>query len=166
MNIVLPCAILAILLSLGSCDDLISNTCKQTPNNKLCNAVLRRDSRSRGADVSGLALIVIDAVKSQSNSILTEINHLLKTNRDLKVPLHLCTKVYKFILKYDISVANEAVSKGNPKFGEDAMKDAAINMAPKCEGGFKKFGRSPLTSRNKVAIDLSNIAVAIIRLLL
>lgn len=156
--------VVAIFLPLSSCDDLIDNTCKHTPNYQLCVSILRSDPKAPGADVTGLALIMVNSLNSKSSSALKVIEELLKTKPKLKVPLTECSKKYKFVIEYDVSVAIEALLKGNPKFGEDGMNDAGVEIQL-CEDGFKPSS-SPLTRVNKEAKDVAAIAAAIIRLLL
>ena len=75
-----------------------------------------------------------------------------------------CLEVYENgVLKADIPSAMEALQKGNPKFGEQGMNDAAI-VAESCERSFG--GASPISSLNKNVSDLSRVSSAIVRLLL
>lgn len=116
-------------------------------------------------DANGLALVTVDTIKSMSTSTLQEISQLLKTKPGLKVPLTKCSKNYEFILQRDLITANDALLKGDPKFAEHSMHNAA-SMVQKCEDAFKSYGASPLTAKNNEARDILAIAVDIIKQLL
>ena len=146
--------------------DLVDDTCKQTPNKDLCESTLRADPRSSTADVAGLAIIVVDTIKGKATDTVAQINTLLGSNPDPKTKngLDSCLKKYSnAILNGDIPSALEGLQKNNPKFAEQGMNDAA-NEANSCEGSFA--GASPISSFNKTVTDLSNVASAIIKLLL
>lgn len=144
--------------------DLIESTCKNTPNYELCLSTLRSDPRSSSADVAGLGLIVVDAVKAKATSIVDTINKLKKSKPEYKHQLEDCSSRYNAILKADVPEAVEALTKGDPKFAEDGMADAAVE-AQACENGFKG-SNSPLSYESKAVYNLSVVARAIIRMLL
>lgn len=133
--------VLAILLPLSSCDDLIDDK-----------------------DANGLALISVDTIKSMSISTLQEIRKLLKTKPNLRLPLTKCSKNYEFILQQDITIANEALLKGNPKFAEHSLKNAA-HLVQICEKGFKSSS-SPLSAKNNEVRDILEISLSVIKQLL
>ena len=145
--------------------DLVDQTCKQTPNYDLCVKTLRADPRSSTADVTGLALVTVDAIKAKATATLDRINGLLGTTPDpkTKAALSHCGELYdNAVLKADIPSAIEALKKGNPKFAEQGVNDAA-NEADSCERAFG--GASPISSFNRSVSDLSRVASAIIGLL-
>ncbi|KAL2341642.1 hypothetical protein Fmac_009582 [Flemingia macrophylla] len=168
----LLCSILIVaIISLPACHcrvlepndvNLIKQTCQKTPNPNLCNQILQADSRGRTVDVSGLALILVDAIKAKANEAYNKINNLIKGGGNKKA-LSSCVDKYKTILVADVPQATQALQTGNAKFTEDATSDSAIE-ASSCEHGFG--GKSPLTLENNGMGDVANVARAIIRLLL
>ncbi|XWS08468.1 hypothetical protein CRYUN_Cryun40dG0004800 [Craigia yunnanensis] len=150
----------------GSVVNLIETTCKRTPFYNLCVSTLQSDPRSSSANVAGLALIGADKLKAKATATLGQITGLLKGAKDpkLKMALRVCVDYYNAIIKYDIAVVIEAVTKGNPKFGVEAATDAA-NEADACERKFKNQPKFPI-SGNKVVHDLAAVVASIIQLLL
>ncbi|KAI8010820.1 Cell wall / vacuolar inhibitor of fructosidase 1 [Camellia lanceoleosa] len=144
-------------------NSLITTTCKKTSFYQLCVSTLTSDSRSKSSDLSTLGLIVVDAIKAKSTSTLTQINKLMNSTPQLRGPLRRCVDFYKGVLGV-IPTAVEALTKGDPKFAESSMVDAA-NEAESCEKSFGK-SKSPLSDMNKVVHDLSVVATTIIRMLL
>ncbi|KAG8372849.1 hypothetical protein BUALT_Bualt12G0109700 [Buddleja alternifolia] len=146
---------------------LIETTCKNTPNYKLCISVLRRSPGSATADVRGLALIMVGAVKDKTKQAISAVNNLIKSRRypDLAEGLQKCNEVYKTVVKYDVAEAVEALTKGDPKFAENGMADAALE-ADTCESSTGGLDKSPLEAVNRPVFDLANVARAIIRNLL
>ncbi|KAL2341648.1 hypothetical protein Fmac_009588 [Flemingia macrophylla] len=150
----LLCSILIVaIISLPACHcrvlepndvNLIKQTCQKTPNPNLCNQILQADPRGRTADVSGLALILVDAIKAKANGVYNKINNLIKGGGNKKA-LSSCADKYKTILVADVPQATQALQTGNAKFAEDAASDSAIE-ASSCEHGFG--GKSPLTLEN------------------
>ncbi|KAK7400867.1 hypothetical protein VNO78_12175 [Psophocarpus tetragonolobus] len=142
---------------------LIYQTCKNTPIPDLCLQLLKADPRSPSADITGLALIIVDVIKARANDALVKINQLLKGGGDKKA-LDNCAANYKIgILEADIPMAVKALTLGDPKFAENAASDSAVE-AIDCEKGFN--GKSPLTRVNNGIRDVANVARAIIRNLL
>lgn len=94
---------------------------------------------------------------------MTEINGQYKKKPELKQALDECSRSYKTMLNAGVPQATEALTKGNPKFGEQVMVDAGIG-ATRCEEGFK--GKSPLTSLTKSMVTTSNVGRAIVKMLL
>ncbi|KAL3507469.1 hypothetical protein ACH5RR_032851 [Cinchona calisaya] len=157
---ILTCTILlvAILVPLSSCD-LIEDSCKRTPNEQLCLSILKSDPKAPGADITGLALIMVNSLKSKATSAIEVIKNLLKTKPNLKVPLTECNERYELGVKTDVGVAVEALKLGNPKFAQNGMNDAIVEIQV-CEDGFKSEP-SPITGVNKEAKDIAAIASAI-----
>ncbi|KAL8490528.1 hypothetical protein ACS0TY_022521 [Phlomoides rotata] len=118
-------------------ENLIQTTCNNTPNYQLCINTLRASPGSATADMAGLGLIMVAAVKAKSEQALSAVNSLRKSGQPkLSQPLQRCTDFYNGVLKADVPMAEEALRKGDPKFGEDGMVDAAFE-AELCEGAFK-----------------------------
>lgn len=163
--VLLHCAIILLTISLPliACD-LISETCNQTPNDRLCISTLRKDNRSRDADIAGLALIMVDAVEDKANSTLESIKELQKSNLKLANALMECKENYNIILKIDIPKSIGSLRK-NPRFAEHGMADAVIE-AQGCEESFNQQLKSPLTDMNHAVYDLSVVALSIIRMIL
>jgi pectinesterase inhibitor-like protein len=151
------------LLPLCSCD-LIDSACKGTPNYQLCVSTLRSNPKSHSADITGLSLIMVDAVKDKATSALQIISKLEKLHPQKKNAFRDCRFRYSVVQKYNVGEAVEALTKGDQKFAVDGMSDAAIE-AQICEENFKP-SPSPMTKMNKAVQDLSLVAAAIIRLLL
>ncbi|KAG2726844.1 hypothetical protein I3760_01G131300 [Carya illinoinensis] len=145
---------------------LIEQTCKHTPLYNLCVSILESDSRSSKADVTGLALILVDVLKAKATGTRNHIKTLLRGNLkgDVRRGLSSCADLYDNVLEVLIPEANEALQKGNPKFAEQAANDAGAE-AGSCESSFSS-GHSPLTESNKFMQDVSSVAAAIVRLLL
>lgn len=91
-------------------NDVIVKTCKQTPFSDLCVSVLRDDPRSSGADVRGLALIMVGVLEAKSKETLSHIKDLAKTGP--KQPLSFCADNYKAIITADVPEATEALNTG------------------------------------------------------
>ncbi|XVF38897.1 hypothetical protein REPUB_Repub20aG0142500 [Reevesia pubescens] len=151
----------------GNGANLIETTCKRTPFYNLCVSTLQSDPRGSNADGAGLAHIGADKLKVKATATLRQITGLLKGAKDpkLKMALRKCFDLYNIIIKYDVPVAIQAVSLGDPKFGVQYLTDAAIE-ADSCERSFKNQPKFPISSSNKVVHDLSNVVASIIQLLL
>ncbi|KAL6503326.1 hypothetical protein OROGR_025249 [Orobanche gracilis] len=143
---------------------LIETTCKHTTKYQLCVDTIRADPKSAGADVAGLGLIVVEAVKAKSKVALYAAKKLLRSRPELAKPLQECIDVYKAVIEADYPEAVQSI-RGNPKFAENGMADVAVE-ADDCEGAFEGMGKSPLTAVNSAVRDLAVVARAIIRNLL
>ena len=147
--------------------DLVDDTCRQTPNNVLCVETLRADPGSTGADVRGLAIIIMDKINEKGLATVEQINNLLASTIDPKRmdALRSCLRYYNNgVLGLDVMGAKQALEKGNPILATQLMNDAAGN-ARNCEDRVSTFeGGSPLTSSNTIVNELSFIAAAIARL--
>ncbi|KAL2325322.1 hypothetical protein Fmac_024380 [Flemingia macrophylla] len=142
--------------------NFIKQTCQKTPNPNLCIQLIEANPRGHTADVLGLALILVDVIKARANEVSNIINKLIKEGGN-KEALSSCANKYKAILVADVSQATQALQFGNPKFGEDATSDSAVEVTS-CEEGFGE--KSPLTLENNSMRDVANVTRAIIRLLL
>ncbi|KAG2407328.1 Cell wall / vacuolar inhibitor of fructosidase [Vigna angularis] len=145
--------------------NLIEETCKQTPHQNLCIQYLSSDPRSADADIAGLALIMVNVIKTKANNALDKIQQLLQGSHEhsQKEALNSCAGRYKTILEADVAQAIAALQKGDPKFAEDGANDAAVE-ATSCENGFS--GKSPLTNENNAMHDVAVTTGAIVRQLL
>ncbi|GLT98963.1 hypothetical protein SLE2022_164340 [Rubroshorea leprosula] len=138
---------------------LIQTTCNKTPDSNLCTKVLQSDPRSSSAtDVQGLAIIVAERLGKDATTTLQQITSLGKTNPQYKT----CLESYN-IVKIDIQVILEGVSKGNPKFAEQSASDVATE-ADTCGKSIQSL-KSDVGDKNKFVHDLALVVVAIVRLL-
>ncbi|CAH1429095.1 unnamed protein product [Lactuca virosa] len=154
-----------LFLAMGD-RQFIENTCKSTPSYNLCLSILLANPKSQNANLTGLALIVVDAVKNEGVKTLQQIDALKKSLPELTAALTQCGDVYNTIMHVDVPLTINALNLGNPKFGEDGMADTIIESQT-CERSFKEHGQtSPLTNMNKDMEDVANVARAIIRILL
>ncbi|KAK1436326.1 hypothetical protein QVD17_02105 [Tagetes erecta] len=144
----------------------IINTCKSTPSFKLCLNILLSNPKSQNADLTGLALIGVAAVKAKGVNIIQHVANLKKSQPELKPALDHCEDVYHAVVDADVPSANEALRGGMVKFAEDGMADAAVE-AKSCERSFGEHGvKSPITGLNYDMNDVANVVRAIIRMLL
>ncbi|RDX94088.1 Cell wall / vacuolar inhibitor of fructosidase 1, partial [Mucuna pruriens] len=146
--------------------NLIEETCKQTRQHDLCVQYLLSDPRSTDADdVTGLALIMVNVIKTKANKGLDKIHQLLRESPEPgeEEALSGCVDRYKAIVEADVAQAVAGLQKGNPKFAEDGANDAGVE-ATSCEKGFS--GKSPLTNDNNAIRDAAATTAAIVRLLL
>lgn len=157
--------IVATIIHQNEANNLIEQTCKQTPHHDLCIQYLTSDPHSTDADVTGLALIMVNVIKTKANNALDKIHQLLGQNPEPaeKQALSLCGDRYKAILDADVAQAVSGLQKGDPKFTEDGANDAAVE-ASSCENGFS--GKSPLTNENNAMRDAAATTAAIVKQLL
>ncbi|XP_054807827.1 cell wall / vacuolar inhibitor of fructosidase 1-like [Prosopis cineraria] len=158
-----------ILSATSSFNDasLIQQTCKHTPNQALCLQYLKSDPRSSDADISGLALIMVDAMKAKAKQAVAKIHQELQRrgHGDTETQaLRSCAEQYSAVLEADIPEAIAALQKGDPKFAEDGANDAALE-ANSCESSFSS-GKSLLTRENNDVHDIAQVTAAIVRNLL
>ncbi|VVA94682.1 unnamed protein product [Arabis nemorensis] len=102
-------------------------------------------------------------MKALALNTIGQIKQAYKTKLSFKHALDECNFAYKVIVKDGLPEADEALP-GNPKFAEDGVADCKTE-ASICEDGFSK-GQSPLTSSNQRMEKISDIARAIVRMLL
>ncbi|KAL4380913.1 cell wall / vacuolar inhibitor of fructosidase 1 [Arachis duranensis] len=160
-----------ITMPIGQCmvfhsndETLIQSTCNQTIYPNLCVQILNSYPSSRNADLRGLALNMVDFMKSRSIVAVNKIHRLQQgaTGR-FKGALDSCIGHYNDgILKGDVPEAISGIQFNNPKFAENAVADAA-NEAYLCEQEFN--GNSPLNNENKAVRDGANMARVIVRML-
>lgn len=144
---------------------LIEFACNNTPNYDLCVATLRDHPLSAAADVAGLGLILVDAVRAKVEVALSAVEGLRRSNPEMGNALDQCQRSYQAVLVADVPEAVAALTKGVPKFAEYGMTDAAWE-AEICEDSFRRGAASPLTGVNAEIHDLAEVAVGVIRILL
>ncbi|XP_028753527.1 cell wall / vacuolar inhibitor of fructosidase 1 [Neltuma alba] len=146
---------------------LIETTCKNTPNYNLCVQSLKSDPASSVADVAGLGLIMVKVTAAKAKAASNRINQLLHRGRvgaKQEKALRSCAEMYKVVVENDVPEAIEALKKGDPKFGEDGVRDAQ-DEATYCEEEFSGV-KSPLTRENNAVRNAAAVTVAIVRQLL
>ncbi|KAL6502174.1 hypothetical protein OROHE_024767 [Orobanche hederae] len=145
---------------------LIETTCRNTSNYQLCISTLHASPSSSTADVAGLGLIMVEAVRVKAEEAFSTVDRLKKLYPDLTDVLEKCGNAYNAVLKTDVAEAVAGLTKGVPKFAEFGMADAAWE-AEICEGSYEgEAVESPLSRVNKDLHELAEIAVGIIRNLL
>ncbi|CAI9119043.1 OLC1v1020697C1 [Oldenlandia corymbosa var. corymbosa] len=164
-----------VLPMLCNCD-LISETCSETPNERLCVATLRKQNGSKDAkQVAELALLMVEAVQVKANETLSYIRGVQKSDLKLANTLMMCNENYNVILKVDIPKALASLKGKNkdPRFAEHGMADAGTE-AQGCESSFDGVkvdgantkSRDDLLGLNNVVFELSVVALSIIRKIL
>ncbi|XP_024966613.1 cell wall / vacuolar inhibitor of fructosidase 1-like [Cynara cardunculus var. scolymus] len=145
----------------------IESVCRSTPSTNLCLKTVLADPKSKDADLTGLALIIVYAVKDKGNKIIHQIKTLEKHGRpELRPVLKYCERVYNTAVTVDVKLAVDALTLGNVKFGENGMADVVVESRS-CEDTFDQYAlKSPMTEINKGMEDIANVARAIIRMLL
>ncbi|QCD80098.1 hypothetical protein DEO72_LG2g417 [Vigna unguiculata] len=108
---------------------------------------------------------MVNVIKTKANNALDKIHQLLQGSPEpgQKESLSSCAGRYKAILEADVAQAIAALQKGDPKFAEDGVNDAAVE-ATSCENSFS--GKSPLTDENSATHDVAVTTGAIVRQLL
>lgn len=144
---------------------LIESTCRNTPNYQLCISTLRADPCSAAADVAGLGLIMVDAVRVEAEKAISAIDELRFLHPEDMQALEMCRRVYVAVVKADVPEAVAGLWKGVPKFAEFGMSDVAWE-AEICEGSFERAIETPLSQVNEDLRELALVATAIIRELL
>ncbi|CAN1813639.1 Cell wall / vacuolar inhibitor of fructosidase 1 [Linum perenne] len=162
--------LLAVLITSSAADkQFITDTCKKTPNFKVCvSAALSNPRGLKAGNVEELALVIIDVVQAKATVAYNQIKKLLATKPDLKKPLSECAQEYHVVIHEDHDEAVEAVTKGDPKFGEDAMADSALTP-DSCKDTFEQYKKAflaKLTQPSNVVQETANVARALIRMLL
>ncbi|KAF5772584.1 putative pectinesterase inhibitor domain-containing protein [Helianthus annuus] len=154
------------LLSAMADLQLIKNTCKGTPSSSLCLKILLADPKSQNADLTGLALIGVDAINNKGLEILKQIVALKESRPELGPVLDHCAEVYLAVVDADVLSSRDALRTGMAKFAEQGMADSAVE-AQVCEGSFGEHGHtSPMLGSNNAMIDVANVVRAIVHILL
>nr|XP_043611076.1 cell wall / vacuolar inhibitor of fructosidase 1-like [Erigeron canadensis] len=145
---------------------LIESTCKATPSYNLCISTLLSNPKSTSGDISDLGLIMVGATKAKATQAIQQIKSLYRSRPELRHSLNECAQMYMAVVKADVPSAIQALDGGQPKYAEDGMADVAVESQA-CERSFSGRGqKSPLTRKNKDIENVSNVARAIIRMLL
>ncbi|XP_062108835.1 cell wall / vacuolar inhibitor of fructosidase 1 [Humulus lupulus] len=155
------------VLPLDEGNGLIENTCKKTPHYDLCVSTLESNPESSGSDLRGLAHVMVDTVLSKATDNLDFIRALLKQAPDeqLEKSLANCAEIYIPVVKYSLPQVIDALTGGHFGFANYGISDTA-KQAQACEKNFSGFDKSPLAERNNLLHDLSEVAAAIINVLL
>lgn len=158
--------ILTISLPPIQCD-LVDQICKKTPFYDLCIATLKSNTNSKASDVKGLASEMADILLANATDTLNYIRAQITQAPDPKMEraLAYCAELYIPVVKYNLPQAIDALSKGQFAFASDGISDAA-KEADACEKNFSGSMKSPLSDRNKLLHSLSDVAVAIVKILL
>nr|AFK40449.1 unknown [Lotus japonicus] len=141
----------------------VDEICKQTPYPSDCVQFLRQDPRSSGADVKGLALIMVDVIKAKGTNTVNKIKQLLKGSTGEKKPLNICLDRYKGVVEINVPEAILTLKAGKITIAED-MAAATSDEAQYCEVIF--HGKSPLTIENNGMHVAAEVTRHIIRHLL
>ncbi|XP_022760716.1 cell wall / vacuolar inhibitor of fructosidase 1 [Durio zibethinus] len=160
--------LLLLTISLPSiqCDDLVDQICKKTPFYDLCISTLRSNTNSTDLDVKGLASVVADILLANATDTLNYIQAQINQTSDpqMERALAYCAELYIPVVKYNLPQAIDALSKGQFTFASYGISDAA-KEADACEKNFSGSLKSPLSDRNKLLHSLSDVAVAIVKIL-
>ncbi|KAB2623537.1 cell wall / vacuolar inhibitor of fructosidase 1-like [Pyrus ussuriensis x Pyrus communis] len=141
--------------------NLIAQTCNQTPYPDLCVSTLQSDPRSAKADVKGLGIIMVDAVRAKAHEANLRLEDLI--NRDVgNVPAQDCRFNYDDIFQLDIPQAVEAFGKDDYKSAELGMTNVVANE-DSCEKRFS--GGSPFKDESQALHDVAYVAAAIAKVL-
>lgn len=139
------------------------DVCKQTPNFDLCVSSLRSDPKSSSADVHELTLIMANIMEAKATKTLNHFKDLLKEGSGDRDALVSFAGSYFAILKV-LAQPIEALTNSAYEIAEEKFGDVVI-LANSSELGFSP-GSSPLTDMNKDMHDVTEVARAIVRLLL
>ncbi|XVE82300.1 hypothetical protein DITRI_Ditri15bG0137100 [Diplodiscus trichospermus] len=159
--------LLTISLPSIQCGDLVDQICKKTPFYDLCISTLRSNTNTNGSDVKGLASVMADTLLANATDTLSYIRAQINQTSDpqMERALAYCAELYIPVVKYNLPQAIDALSKGQFAFASDGLSDAA-KQADACEKKFSGSTKSPLSDRNKLLHGLSDVAVAIVKILL
>ncbi|KAK4857160.1 hypothetical protein QYF36_025194 [Acer negundo] len=165
--------ILSSLIPITKCDDndddedLITKICKETPLESLCLSTLQPISDLPNIDTKVLANFMATTVLKNATDTLNYIEGLIKQTQDPQQEraLAVCAELYIPVVKYVLPQAIEALSRGQFGFAKYNIADVG-KQADNCEKGFSgSSAKSPLTDRNTLVRNLSDIVVAIINVL-
>ncbi|MED6145643.1 hypothetical protein PIB30_027210 [Stylosanthes scabra] len=148
----------------SSANDLIDQTCNNTPFFDLCSRILHSNPVPP-SNPNDMALIMIKNIEENATDTLNYIQELIKRTSDhqLERQLSLCAEDYIPIVKYDLPQAVDALNRRNFPFAS-----YSINYAGKeVDDCNKKFSgsQSPVADRNEIMRRLVGVTVAIIKLL-
>ncbi|PRQ39504.1 putative pectinesterase inhibitor domain, Cell wall/vacuolar inhibitor of fructosidase [Rosa chinensis] len=163
-----------VFLPISHCRaDLIDQTCKQTPNYNLCVSSLKSNPRSSAADVKGLAIIMVEVVKSKANDTLNKIWAELLRHEDPVI--RNCYDHYGYMVGAFIpDIYGDLTSRGlggrfvryNPAQAERRLHNDIILRVDHCQNGFGQGRRSPFAKENKATHEAAVVAAAIVWILI
>lgn len=122
---------------------------------------------SSRADVEELAGIAIDLALLHATDTLEFTRVLIHQTIDplMERPLDYCAELYIPVVKYTVPQGRDAFDKGQYKFAEYCLSDAA-KQADRCENMFSGSVVNPMGGRNRIFQQLCSVAMAIIDTLL
>ena len=144
--------------------DLISDTCGKIDKSDLCAKYLRMDPRGTSAtDAKGLTRATYEFVKDSATGTLVQVKNLLVGTNDatLKSYLTSCSTYYNTIVSDKVPNALKNLDSNSYVTAASLMSDAMFE-AQICEKTFStgpEVRKSPLTEKNTVVIDLSDVAL-------
>ncbi|KAK2975586.1 hypothetical protein RJ640_014073 [Escallonia rubra] len=146
---------------------LIESVCKRTMYHDLCVSSLRSNPHSAGADVKGLARIMLELFRDKAIDNLVQVKKLQSTATDPVIQrcLEVCSTEY--------GLANDTyIPVAFGYFESNSMAEAVTNTGwaydevETCEDEFGEEHRSsPLTAQNNYAMHISRIAEDIMSIL-
>ncbi|KDO41794.1 hypothetical protein CISIN_1g037300mg [Citrus sinensis] len=144
----------------GEENDLIEATCRKTSYPDLCIKTLRSSPGSSGADVKGLAHIILESASAYCNDTYEQVKKLLNETKDktMRNCLDVCFQVYDLAI-YEIPTAIKYLESGDYDSAVQYANDGIIE-SDTCE----KIPKSPLTDRNNGLTNLCTIALDMINL--
>ena len=110
---------------------------------------------------------MVKVMKTKVKAISDKIVQLLNSghlNPEVEKVLRSCEERIKIELETIFGTIEQGIKLGNPKFAEEGAVSIGIE-AKNCEENFPN-GTSPLTEENKDLRDVTDVAVAIIRIML
>lgn len=146
---------------------LIEETCQRTPYPDLCVSVLMCNPNSSGADVGGLAGMVIDSALLNATATLDFVRAMINKTTDpaTERPLDYCAELYIPVVKYTLPQGKEAFDRGQYRFAEYCLSNAA-KQAGACEKMFSGSVANPMGDRNWMFQQLCSVAMAIVEILM
>lgn len=140
---------------------LVNQTCRQTPDYKLCENLLRNDPRSFNVkEAKGLASIMVDIIHVKASQSVNKINELLKSQGDdQQASLNSCVDNYSGIINEDLPDASEALGNDDNMTVEDRLKDITFEV-DLCDEKFSGTS-NPLKDVNKATHDAATIGATI-----
>jgi pectinesterase inhibitor-like protein len=144
--------------------DLISDTCGKTDRSYLCAKYLRMDPRGASArDAKGLTRVSYEFVLDSATGTLSRVKNLITGSNDpaLKKYLNMCSNFYGTIVSDKVPNALKNLDSNSYVTAASLMSDAMFE-AQMCERSFSigpDVRRSPLTDKNTMVINLSDIAM-------
>ncbi|CAN1195119.1 Cell wall / vacuolar inhibitor of fructosidase 1 [Linum perenne] len=163
----LPLIIILVIfpISVQSSDDLINQICKKTPFYRLCSDTLHSAANTSSVDIKGLASNFTNIVLSNATETLSYIHGQLKSGPDdpkTEKALANCAELYIPVVEYNLPQGIDAFNRGYYGFTRYVLSDAR-NQADACG---EKVGGGEVGARNEMVSELSDVAAAIVGLLI